>query len=120
MVEVKTDFCKIEFYNRYVIVTFNENIFVNLPKAQEVRNKFREYYGNKDFVLITNRKYQHQVAEEVYEQGQLKNMKGLAIVSDKRTERDKAMSEQKLFDKSFVFFNTLEEAISWADTYFIN
>lgn len=79
---------------------------------------FKEHYGNKDFVLIANREYDHQVAKEVYKEGQLKIMKCLAIVSCKKSAKENAKIEHKLFDKSFVFFDNLEEAISWAETLF--
>ncbi len=112
------DFCQIEFYSSFVIIVIKENTLFTLDKATSVRKKLRSYYKKNDFVLITHRKYKHEVAEEVYKQGQLHTMKGLAIVSSCADERDKAMQEQQLYDKSFAFFETIEEAKSWATAYF--
>ncbi len=112
------NFFELEFYESFVIVTIYEGVFLTLEKAQIVREKIKAYYKSKDFVMITNRKFKHEVAKEVFLQGQPPNMKGLAIVSEEKTERDNAMIQQKLFDKSFAFFENLEEAKSWAEGYF--
>jgi len=113
-----TDFCTIEFQEKYTIITINKDVILNLDKANAIRKKLRSYYNSKNFIMITNRKNSHKVSDEVYKQGQLPNMKGLAIVSKEKTERDNAIIEQKLFDKSFAFFENLEEARSWAASYF--
>ncbi len=113
-----TDFCSIELYEKYVIVTVNEGINLTLDKASVIRKKLQSYYKNQEFLLISNRKNNHEVSYEIYKRGQLSNMKALAIVSKKKTERDKAIIEQKLFDKSFAFFENLDEAKSWAESYF--
>ncbi|WP_299439398.1 hypothetical protein [uncultured Aquimarina sp.] len=113
-----TDFCTIEFYEKFAVITVNKDVILTLNKANSIRKKLRSYYNGQNFIMITNRKNSHEVSTEVYKQGQLSNMKGLAIVSKEKTERDKAIIEQKLFDKSFAFFESLEEAKSWAKSYF--
>ncbi|MDH7446611.1 hypothetical protein [Aquimarina sp. 2201CG14-23] len=112
------DFCTVELYEKFVIVTINEDVTLTLDRANIIRKKLRSHYGEKSFLMISYRKHNHQVSSEVYRQGQLTNMKGLAIVSKEKTDRDKAIMEQKLFDKSFAFFENLEEAKSWAESYF--
>ncbi|GAA0722788.1 hypothetical protein GCM10009430_25530 [Aquimarina litoralis] len=113
-----TDFCTIELYEKFAIITVNKGITFTLEKANIIRKELRSFYKDKKFVLISNRLNNHEVSIDVYKQGQLSNMKGLAIVSKEKTDRDKALEEQKLFDKSFVFFDCLEEAKSWAISYF--
>ncbi len=112
------DFCEIKFYPNFAIITVEKDVVFTLEKASSVRKKLRSFYKNKNFVMITHRKNNHQMSEEVYHHGILDNMKGLAIVSNEKSERDKAMIEQRLFDKSFAFFDTIEEAESWAKAYF--
>ncbi|WP_103068586.1 hypothetical protein [Aquimarina sediminis] len=112
------EFCEIELYHQYVIVTINENIEFTLDKASIIREKLRSHYKSNDFILISHRKYKHQISSEVYKHGQLDNMKGLAIVSSSDEERDKAIIEQPLFNKPFTFFSTIEEAKSWAEVFF--
>ncbi|SEK34176.1 hypothetical protein SAMN04487910_0298 [Aquimarina amphilecti] len=113
-----TDFCSIELFENYVIITVNEGVNLTLDKANIIRKKLRSYYKDQKFLLISNRENNHEVSDDIYKQGQLSNMKAIAIVSKKKTERDKAIIEQKLFDKSFAFFENLEEAKSWAQSYF--
>ncbi|WP_271783580.1 hypothetical protein [Aquimarina algiphila] len=113
-------FYELEFYNSFVIVTIFKDVLLTLNKANIVREEIKSYYKSKDFIMITNRKFRHEVSDEVFRQGQPSNMRGLAIVSKEKTERDIALIQQKLYDKSFAFFTTLEEAKSWAEGYFIN
>ncbi len=112
------DFCNLELYDRFVIVTVSKDILFTLDKANIIRKKLSSHFKNRNFVLISNRKNNHIISEDVYKEGLLSNMKGLAIVSSEKTERDRATIEQKLFDKSFVFFETIDEAKSWAEAYF--
>ncbi|WP_109300615.1 hypothetical protein [Aquimarina sp. AU474] len=118
MQHFSNEFCQIEFYDRFVILVINENVNLTLDKASEIRDNLRNHYKSKDFVMITHRKFKHNVNVDVYRQGQLPNMKGLAIVSDDLEERNKAITEQPYYNKSFVFFTCLEEAKSWAEAYF--
>ncbi len=118
MEHFSNEFCQMQLYDRFVILVINENVTLTLEKASKVRQKLREYYKSQDFLMISHRKYDHDVSPEVYKQGQLDNMKGLAIVSNSEKERDRAISEQPLYDRSFVFFTCLEEAKSWAEGYF--
>jgi len=89
-----------------------------LEKASVIREQLSNHFKSKDFVLISNRDKEHTVSPEVYKQGQLDNMKGLAIVSHNVSERNRAINEQSLYKNSFVFFTNLDEAISWAETFF--
>ena len=112
------EFCQMELYDRYVVLTINENVDLTLDKASILRDKLKEHYKSKDFVLISHRKYKHHVSADIYKYGQLTNMKGLAIVSGDNEERERAVIEQQLYGKSFTFFCNLEDAKSWAEGYF--
>lgn len=111
-------FCELELHDKYAILTVNENVDFTLDKASIIRQKLRDYYKSKKFIMISQRKYPHKISTEIYKKGQLENMKGLAIVSSNNKERDKAIIEQPLYGKSFTFFSTLEEAKSWAKSFF--
>lgn len=112
------EFCEIELHDKFSILTVNENVDFTLHKASIIREKLRDYYKSKDFIMISYRKYKHEISSEIYKKGQLDNMKGIAIVSSDNKERDKAIIEQPLYGKSFTFFSTLEEAKSWAKSFF--
>jgi len=83
------DFCEIDLHDTFVIVTIFEGEVLTLKKATLIRKKLISYYRKKDFVMISNRTYNLKIEDEVYKQGQLPNMKGLAIVSQHKTERVK-------------------------------
>lgn len=112
------EFCELELHDKYAILTVNENVDFTLHKAFIVREVLHDYYRSKGFIMISHRKYPHKISAEIYKKGQLENMKGLAIVSSNNKERDKAIIEQPLYGKSFTFFSTLEEAKSWAKSFF--
>ncbi|WP_344925951.1 hypothetical protein [Aquimarina addita] len=114
----KNEFCKMEFYTKFVIITFIEDFILTLSLANQIREKLCSYYGDENFIMINNRVHPLEISKEVYKHGQLANMKGLAFVSKQKTERDKALIEQRMFDKSFAFFEDLENAKSWANSYF--
>lgn len=113
------NFYDIEFFDQYVIITIHQDINLCINRASVIREKIQNHFVNAPFVMISYRKYEHKVMPEVYKKGQLKNMKGLAIVSSNKTDRIKALTDQKLFSKSFAFFRDIEAAKSWAETLFI-
>ncbi len=118
MEHFSNEFCQMELYDQFVVLTINENESLTLDKASVIRDKLRSHYKSKDFLMISYRKYKHNISNKIYKQGQLPNMKGLAVVSSDDRERDKAVIEQSLYGKTFVFFSCIEEAKSWAEGYF--
>ena len=107
-----------ELYARYVILTIYEEVELNLANASVIRQKLSEAFKDNDFLMISNRKFKHTVTQEVYKKGDLANMKGLAIVSDSEEERQKAINEQRMYSKSFALFRELDDAKSWAESFF--
>ena len=118
MKHFSNEFCQMELHDQFVILTINENVDLTLDRASIIRDKLREHYKAQDFLMISYRKFKHNVSTDIYKQGQLSNMKGLAIVSEDDEVRNKAIMEQELYGKSFVFFSCVDEAISWAEAYF--
>ncbi len=118
MEHFSNEFCQMELFDQFVVLTVNENVNFTLEKATELRDKLRAHYRSKDFLMISHRKFKHKISKEVYKHGHLPNMKGLAVVSSDNQERDQAIIEQPLYEKSFVFFSCLDEAKSWAEAYF--
>ncbi|EZH75277.1 hypothetical protein ATO12_00435 [Aquimarina atlantica] len=118
MEHFSNEFCQIDLYDQYAILTINENVEFSLGRASILRDKLKKHYESKSFIMISHRKFEHKVSPEIYKQGVLDNMKGLAIVSSSDKERDKAILEQPLYGKSFAFFSTLEEAKAWAKSFF--
>lgn len=113
-----SDFCELYLYDTYAILQVFENQHIDLAKNEWIRTKYKEHFGNKEFVVIADRRFQHTMDLNIYSQGKMKNKKGLAIVSSMEKEKERALVEQKLFPRSFAFFNSLIDAESWAKNFF--
>lgn len=116
--KIDTDFCELSIYAKYAILKVFENVRYDLEKATIVHQKFQEFFQNKPFVLITERNFKHEVDFSLYKSNTLQNIEGLAIVSANPEERERAVLEQPLFNKSFAFFEQLTEAQNWAEAFF--
>lgn len=112
------DFCELSLQPKYAILRVFENIYVDEDKTSIIRNSLKSFYRNKPFVMITDRKYDHKIDPAVYKSRSLKNMIALAIVSEHSDGREKATDEQPMFEDSFAFFNNVESAIDWAESFF--
>ncbi|MGB3342310.1 MAG: hypothetical protein WBA61_00225 [Aequorivita sp.] len=113
-----SDFCELCLYENYAILRVYENQHLDLVKNDWIREKYREHFGNKEFVVVADRRFHHTPDLNIYKDGKMKTKKGLAIVSSMKEERERALVEQKLFPHSFTFFNSLEDACSWAKHFF--
>lgn len=115
-----SDFCELYLYDTYAILRVFENEHLDLKKNDWIREKYSEHFGSKEFVVVADRRFHHTLDLNIYKDGKMKNKKGLAIVSSMEEERERALTEQKLFPHSFTFFNSLEDACSWAKHFFRN
>lgn len=113
-----SEFCELYLYDSYAILRVFENQHLDLKKNEWVRSKYKEHFGNKEFVVVADRRFHHTLDLDIYKNGKMKTKKGLAIVSSMEEGRERALVEQKLFPHSFAFFNKLEDAISWAKHFF--
>ncbi|RZS90674.1 hypothetical protein [Aquimarina brevivitae] len=112
------DFCELAMHTNYVIVVIQEGVDLDLSKALIIKEILEQNYQDREFLMISYRKNRHKIDAQVYKKGLLENMKGLAVVSPFEEEKTVASQEQKLYDKSFVFFDSLDDAESWANHYF--
>lgn len=113
------DFCELIIINKYAILRIFENVYFDQQKAVIIRELCKEHFRNEPFILIHDRKFKHKMDLDLYKKRELKNIKGMAIVSIDGSERENALKEQPLFDESFAFFEKLEDAQNWANSFFI-
>ena len=116
--KLNSDFCELFLYDTYAILRVFENQHLDLEKNDWIRTKYREHFGNKEFVVIADRNFYHTVDLKIYKNGKMRTKKGMAIVSSLEEEKERALVEQKLFPHSFAFFKSLEDARSWAQCFF--
>ncbi len=111
-------YCQLEFHENYVILTMYENSKLNKKTNLEIIEALGDYYHHRDFIFITHRIHKHSIDLDVYKGKTLKNMKGFAIVSKNPEEHKRALIEQELWNKSFVYFEELQDATDWAESFF--
>ncbi|WP_339831634.1 hypothetical protein [uncultured Altibacter sp.] len=113
-----TEFYDLTFSETYAIIRVKKGVHLDLKITNELRHKLRSHYKNRPIVLIADRENDHDIDFAIYKQNRLKNTQALAIVSRNKAERERAMLEQEIFDKSFAFFERLEDAENWAISFF--
>ncbi len=115
-----SDFCELYLYDTYALLRIFEDQHLDIEKNNWIRQRYKEHFGAKEFVVVADRRFHHTLDLDIYKNGKMKNKKGLAIVSTLEKERERALEEQKFFPHSFAFFSKLEDAISWAQHFFYN
>lgn len=116
--KLASDFCELFLHENYAILRVFKNQYLDLEKNDWIRKQYKEHFGNREFVVVADRRYHHTLDLDIYKNGKMKTKKGLAIVSSMEEERERALVEQQLFPHSFAFFNSLEDAKSWAKHFF--
>ena len=114
---LKFDFCEIYIYNNYMVVVMKEGITITPTHNQVLLNLVDTYYSNKVFVYITHRLHSYAVDPAIYlETSKIKNLAGFAVVSKDFKAKSNAEIEKLFLNKPFEVFNTLDEAVTWAES----
>jgi hypothetical protein len=115
--ELKFDFCTMYIYNNYMVVVMNEGVNITPTHNKTLLNIVDTYYSKKKFVYITHRLHSYSVDPAIYfETSKIENLAGFAVVSKDYKAKSNAEIEKLFFNKPFEVFNTLEEAVSWANS----
>ncbi len=113
-----SEFCELYLFENYSLLRVFENQHLDEEKNNWIRSNYKAHFGSKPFVVIADRSYRHTIDMNIYKNGKMRNKKGFAIVSTEESERERALIEQKLFPRSFAFFDDLESARAWAESFF--
>ncbi len=112
------DFGRIEFYDSYAIGKIKSNRVVDTTVARSVLNALKEHYGKRKMVYISDREFGHSVDLSVYKLIDSRKMVAIAIVSSNKEEViNTAGREQAVYSGSFGVFNTMDSAVSWAQSF---
>ena len=117
MISKSTDSYNLYLYDNFVIAEAKENIVVNSSVTERALKVVLEHFKGQPFTLISHRKNKYTISEEAYSPRILKKVKGMAVVSTDPLVKKRAYKEQLLFRNSFVFFEELNDAINWAQTF---
>ncbi|MFC7357224.1 hypothetical protein ACFQO1_05970 [Jejudonia soesokkakensis] len=108
---------KISIFEKYAIFSVAKGRKLDQTVANEIRTALKIHYPRSPFVIIREELHELEVDFSVYKKRAMRNLKGLAIVSSNEAVRKRAIEEQSLFDDSFAFFTSIDDAKSWADTF---
>lgn len=102
---------------KYVYFERNHDSLFTTESAQELLKSIYSHYGNQKFIYISHRKLKYIVDLESYKFVKNDQMIGIAVVSEVYDPEKDLLKEQELFDGAFAFFKSLDQAISWAETF---
>lgn len=120
MVTKITEFYKMEFYDSYVILEGIGEFVVDSARAKETLQLIIDHFKGRDFVIISNRTSNYTLTPDAYSSSLFKKVKGIAVVSKNEETRENALFEQVKFNSSFAFFENLEDAKRWAESFILN
>lgn len=110
------DFCKMDIYDNYMVVTMNEGVNITPDHNRVLLEVTKNHFEDQPFVYITHRINSYSVDPQIYlETAKIKNLKGFAVVSNNYQAKVNAQIEQLFFNKPFEIFTALEDAFIWAD-----
>ncbi len=112
-------FGKCYVYENYAHCIFFDSVLeVPAAYAKQVVKDLDETFGNKKYVLISERGLNTRVEPSILKLLNLARMKALAIVSpEAESRREELIQEQQFFKGSFAFFTNFEAAKDWALTF---
>ncbi|WP_343764378.1 STAS/SEC14 domain-containing protein [Gangjinia marincola] len=105
------------FFEDYVIGELKEGILLDKKLNKEMIDLCLDHYSTKSFVYISNRMQSYAVDPMIYLQcSRIKQLKGIAVVAEKESQRLNTAIEKHFFQKPFEAFESLTEAKIWVST----
>lgn len=105
----------VEVYDRYILAEINEGVTMNEETASEMISIAHAHFPTQPFTYITVRKNSYAVDPMVYlKVFEIKNLKSIAIVSNKFIDNHNVKIEKHFFNKPMQVFKTKEEALAWS------
>ncbi len=113
---ITLDFAKIELFENYVIANVHENVTIDQEHFALFKELFTAYFNEKPYVYISDRSQAYNVNPTAYIHFEFSTiLKGVAIVTTGKISKLNAQFEQKFMAKPFRIFDTMEDAIDWAN-----
>lgn len=103
-------------FDHYVINQIHEGATIEAPQDREINDIIQRHFSGRDMVYISNRIKSYTVDPLIYPRVELiPNMLAIAIVPKTQSMRKSAEFERNFYDKPFEIFDTLSDAIHWAN-----
>jgi len=111
---IELEFTILEFHKNFVVSRVKENVILCNKQVFDLIDVCSGNYEGKNFVYITERINNYNVDPTVYlNLDKVKNLAGIAIVSDKISSLNMAQFEKNFSKIPFEIFQELEDAINW-------
>ena len=110
---IKTDSYSLQMWPLYALIIYYEPSILEIKVLKEVRDHLKKYYAQRYFVLINKRNAPNAIDPRIYKYA-LKNIKGIAIVCHNPNLRQQLIQEQKMWKRSFAYFQNIRDAQKWA------
>ncbi len=105
----------LDFHKKFVVFNLTCDL-LDKEIAKELLEITDAFYGQKQYVFISYRSFLTNIDPEAYSVINPKKLVGVAIVSDLEIVKHLSISEQRSYNGSFSFFQTIEDAMIWAET----
>lgn len=111
---IELEFTILEFHENFVVSRVRENVVLSKKQVFDLIDACSGNYERKNFVYISKRIHNYNVDPTVYlGLDKVKNLAGIAIVSDKTSSLNIAQFEKSFSKIPFEIFLELEDAINW-------
>ncbi|TYB73188.1 hypothetical protein [Bizionia myxarmorum] len=112
----KFHFGELTCYSHYAIAVMDRGITVTKELNKQLRDFAAEHYNGEKFVYITHRVNSYCVDPNIYyKTSKIENLMGFAIVFGETVRIDNSDFESAFISIPFKAFNSMDEAIAWAD-----
>ncbi len=110
------NYADVFIFDHYVINQIHEGVTIDALQDKRVNEIIQKHFSGKDMVYISNRIKSYSVDPLIYPRMELiPNLLAIAIVPKTLSMKKSAEFEGNFYDKPFEIFDTLSEAIKWAD-----
>lgn len=111
---IELEFTILEFHENFVVSRIRENVVLSKKQVFDLIDACSGHYEHKNFVYISKRIHNYNVDPTVYlSLDKVKNLTGIAIVSDKTSSLNMAQFEKTFSKIPFEIFVEMEDAINW-------
>ena len=112
---ITLNFCTLKMRDHIAIAEVNDGIHIDEYLSTIITDACLHYYDGKPFVYLSHRKHSYSVDVTKYTYiNDIKNLKGFGVISTSLSARN-AEIENLFISLPFEIFDTLDEAIKWAN-----
>lgn len=113
---IELDFACFDFYEDWVIARLKTDMVFRKPEVGRVSKMCLDFFGNRKFVYISDRKNLYNVDPMIYvDLKKTKFLSGIAIVCHESICLKMAFFEKEFAKIPFEVFEELEDATEWSE-----